>query len=213
MKVYSYNPATGEYLGETTADESPLEPGKFLMPAHTTETPPCLLTEHTVAVWDGSEWSKVEDHRGEKGYIGSSQEETEIKEIGPLPDEWSDTPPPPTFEEELEQKLQELSGKYRSYLLSGSIMTSIGFNMQVGNEHSASLENAIIMAEIKEQESIYITDADDVSHPNVPIEDARKILFEQREAVLAAHSKKQELRDRIKGATTVEELIAIEISF
>lgn len=36
MKVYTYNPITGELVGISEADESPLEPGVILMPAYST---------------------------------------------------------------------------------------------------------------------------------------------------------------------------------
>lgn len=42
-------------------------------------------------------WIDVENHVGEKGYVNGVP--TEIKEYGPLPEGWSDTPPPPTIEE------------------------------------------------------------------------------------------------------------------
>jgi hypothetical protein len=37
--VYQYS-RSGLYVGETLADESPLEPGVWLLPAYTTEDPP-----------------------------------------------------------------------------------------------------------------------------------------------------------------------------
>lgn len=40
MKVYSYHDLTGEFIGAEDADESPLEPGVFLIPAHSTELEP-----------------------------------------------------------------------------------------------------------------------------------------------------------------------------
>lgn len=38
--AYNYHPATGEYLGASLADESPREPGVFILPGHATWTPP-----------------------------------------------------------------------------------------------------------------------------------------------------------------------------
>lgn len=62
MQIYHYHPATGEYLGEGTADESPLEPGKYLIPAHATTTAPPTAMSGKVRVWRG-EWV-FEDVRG-----------------------------------------------------------------------------------------------------------------------------------------------------
>jgi hypothetical protein len=45
MKVYSYNWATGEYIGETEADFSPLEPGEWLIPAYATPKAPPDMNE------------------------------------------------------------------------------------------------------------------------------------------------------------------------
>ena len=55
MQIYHYHPASGEYLGEGTADESPLEPGNYLVPAHATTTAPPTAMSGKVRVWRG-EW-------------------------------------------------------------------------------------------------------------------------------------------------------------
>ncbi|GHS88607.1 tail assembly protein [Synergistales bacterium] len=91
--VYSYHPVTGEYMGDVIADVNPKEPGKYLNPAHSTETAPPVVNAQNKPVWDGSAWYAVEDHRGEKGYVNG--EETEIKDLGPLPEGWSETLPEP----------------------------------------------------------------------------------------------------------------------
>jgi hypothetical protein len=39
MIAYTYNPITMEFVGESSVDESPLEPGVWLMPAYSTEIP------------------------------------------------------------------------------------------------------------------------------------------------------------------------------
>jgi len=103
--VYSFCPKTGEYVGTTTADESPLEPGIFLYPANTTEAPPPEAGKNEKTVWDGQSWYIVEDHRGAKGWLNGK--ETEIKTLGPLPDGWSDAPPEPPEPTEAEKREAE----------------------------------------------------------------------------------------------------------
>jgi hypothetical protein len=56
QKIYHYDPKTKIFTGEDFADKSPLEPGKFLIPAHSTISPPPPLEDGKVAVFDGSKW-------------------------------------------------------------------------------------------------------------------------------------------------------------
>ena len=63
MQIYHYHQSTGEYLGEGTADESPLEPGVYLVPAHATTTAPPTAMAGNVRVWRG-EW-QFEDVQAE----------------------------------------------------------------------------------------------------------------------------------------------------
>lgn len=59
MIVYQYDPA-GIYQGTTEADESPLEPGVWLMPARTTAVPPPAdAPEGRRPRWNGSRWDLV----------------------------------------------------------------------------------------------------------------------------------------------------------
>jgi len=56
MQVYNYSPQNGVYIGVSEADESPLEPGVFLVPAHaTTIEPPSTSPTHH-AVWVDGVW-------------------------------------------------------------------------------------------------------------------------------------------------------------
>jgi hypothetical protein len=55
MKVYQTD-RHGAYVGEVDADESPLEPGVFLIPAGCVELPPPAVAEGKVAVWEGGVW-------------------------------------------------------------------------------------------------------------------------------------------------------------
>ena len=59
MIVYSYDPVTGEYLGTTTADPNPVEPGEYLMPAFTTTVQPPVPAEGHKAIWQSDVWTEV----------------------------------------------------------------------------------------------------------------------------------------------------------
>lgn len=59
MIAYQFNTA-GFYEGPTEADESPLEPGVFLMPARTTlAAPPAEVPDGQWPRWNGSTWALV----------------------------------------------------------------------------------------------------------------------------------------------------------
>jgi hypothetical protein len=61
MKAYTYNPVTGELIGISEADESPLEPGIFLMPAYSTEIEPPTFDPKSEIVYfdtDQNVWRK-----------------------------------------------------------------------------------------------------------------------------------------------------------
>lgn len=54
--VYSFHPETREYLGTEVADESPLEPGVWLIPANATESAPPVIPEGYVALFATDYW-------------------------------------------------------------------------------------------------------------------------------------------------------------
>lgn len=58
MSAYQYDLA-GYFVGVTEADESPLEPGVFLLPARCTLTPPQNPSEGEWPRWNGSAWALV----------------------------------------------------------------------------------------------------------------------------------------------------------
>lgn len=55
--AYSFHPTTGVFLGVDFAQESPLEPGVFLLPAGATFVKPPQVPEGKQAVWGGESWS------------------------------------------------------------------------------------------------------------------------------------------------------------
>lgn len=63
MNIHHYHPETGAYLGAGLADESPLQPGVFLVPAHATVIPPPLEQDGFVLRYADGVWvySPTED--------------------------------------------------------------------------------------------------------------------------------------------------------
>lgn len=56
--VYQYDIA-GMFTGETEADESPLEPGVFLIPARCVEVAPPAYTGDQWPRWNGAQWELI----------------------------------------------------------------------------------------------------------------------------------------------------------
>lgn len=59
MQIYHFDPVTGMFAGTSDADESPLEPGIFLLPAHATDQPPPDVEEGEFAAWRDGKWGVV----------------------------------------------------------------------------------------------------------------------------------------------------------
>jgi hypothetical protein len=99
MEIYSYCPETGEYLGPSHADESPLEPGVYLIPAYATGKAPPASRQGKARVFVDGEWTFVPDHRGETWWKAYG-DPVEIDVIGNPADKGlsktEPAPPPPS---------------------------------------------------------------------------------------------------------------------
>ena len=86
---------------------APANPGTFA-PAHAVRTAPTVKKGFWPCMKNGT-WEQVEDHRGKQGYVNG--EAFTVKEPGPLPEGWSDTPPPPTLEEAVKKRKGEIQAE------------------------------------------------------------------------------------------------------
>ena len=222
--VYNYDPDTREYLGPETAHESPMEPGVYLLPAHSTETAPPEADDGHVPVFADGAWTLVEDHRGEVWYDTATQERHEIKNLGVVPETW--TPLEPTDREAVwngaawevpfavlkERKLTELSADFNRRI-GGSVVTSQGYIMQFNISDILKMQGATALLEAQGAETGYITQADDTTVYDVPLATIKAVQGEMMRAWAACHARKQELRALITAAETEEALNAIVISW
>ena len=113
-KCYQYT-ADGYYAGEAE--------DYGLMPNNATRTAPTVV-EGKVPRWTGKKWEQVEDHKGKSGYV-NGQPHTN-NEYGPLPDGWSDTPPPPSLGDVKAAKQAEISSAFNAAMSASLTMPSVG---------------------------------------------------------------------------------------
>lgn len=95
MKYYSFNQTDKTFTFTGEADESPLEPGVFLLPAHATFSKPPVAEELQAAVFDEltKSWSLVADYRG-KVYYKPDGSIVGITELSAVPEvDWTTEPP------------------------------------------------------------------------------------------------------------------------
>jgi hypothetical protein len=56
--VFQYD-VSGAFIGTTLADESPLEPGVWIMPARTTDVEPPACADDELPQWNGVGWHVI----------------------------------------------------------------------------------------------------------------------------------------------------------
>ena len=66
--------ADGYFLCPTEADESPLEPGVFLIPGGAVDAPHPVTPENHLAKWDGSSWIYEEIPTPEPGQVPEAEQ-------------------------------------------------------------------------------------------------------------------------------------------
>jgi len=111
----------------------------------------------------------------------------------------------PTFEDLRNRKYREISQAHKEHV-AGSIMTSLGFPMQFDMKDNLMVEGTIKLAQASGATTIYLTDAEDVTHYDIPLADAQAVLLEMSTAFAQAHAKKQTLRERTAEAQTQSDL-------
>ena len=121
-------------------------------------------------------------------------------------------PPPPTLEELKTQKLNALEQAFTSRV-SGSFVCSQGYPMQFNRSDCVAVQGAIELLQATGTAEGYLTDANDVTHYDVPLETMQAVLVEMLGAYSQCHSHKQELRAQITAAADEAALDAVIISW
>lgn len=97
--------------------------------------------------------------------------------------------------------------------VKGSITTTQGYIMQFDTSDSLKMQGAIQLLEATGQTEGYLTQANDETEYNVPLDTMKAVLIEMMTAFASCHARKQELRAQINAAQTKEDLDAVVISW
>jgi hypothetical protein len=93
MKIYNYHPYYKYFISCTDADESPLEPGVFLIPAHATDIEPANCEDYEIQVFTENGWEIITNHSGTY-FDTNTQEQFEWNNPFEKPENGTKTFPP-----------------------------------------------------------------------------------------------------------------------
>lgn len=128
MLCYHYDCITKEYLYSSECVLDPLETEQtgtnvWLLPANATFVEPPSVNNNFIPVWRGTDWIKVEDHRGTKYWLPEdtcNSEPREMQNLGPLPEGATLTSPNKTNIEECKiAKVLQIDQETSSNILAG----------------------------------------------------------------------------------------------
>lgn len=117
MKIYNYDPNNGEFVSESLADESPLEQGAYLIPAHaTTIVPPEFDPETETCVFKNNSW-------------------TVVYKPEPEPE-----PEPTDYTARNMQQLWQAATNYEQEYISGSALGLLTIGVMAGSEIAKAIQ-------------------------------------------------------------------------
>ena len=108
MKIYNYDGASGEYIGQSEAQKSPLEENVYLVPANATDKQPLASKKGFAVCFKEGAWQYIKDERG-KTYYDANNNEVKITKLDQDTSALSETPKEPPIEQLREAKTAELA--------------------------------------------------------------------------------------------------------
>ena len=206
IEVYSFNPETFEFTGVTTAEESPLEKGVFLIPANATDVEPTVSAEQNeVLVFENGAWVTKPDYRGYE-YWDADANHFKIEDIGVEPPVGHLTERPVVLEEEKEKKRDEVR---MAFFYEHDTPVSDGVIQWHGGFDSAlKLDGALRMAQNAGLTEVTFFDVSNTAH-TLTVEEANQVIGLVSNKYQTDLAKKHALLNQINNATTLEEVQSI----
>lgn len=217
MNAYKYNEQTKEYIGTEEALLDPLETEQqekevYLLPANATFTAPPAEKEGFVRVWTGESWQEVEDHRGVEYWLPGDTYGTpgrEVKEIGPLPEGATLTPP--------EQTIDEVKVIKKSVLKAERDQKEVlpieynGNSFDYDDKARDRINAAIIALDMAGAEATLEWTTADNTNATVTAQDLRNIIAAVAMRSNTLHEQYRVAKEAVNAAETKEEVEAVTL--
>ena len=120
--------------------------------------------------------------------------------------------PEKTFEELKQDKQNELNDSFNR-AVEGSFITTEGYKMQFNTDDSLKMFGAIQLLESSGVETGYITDADDITHYDIPLATMKSVQNQMLNRYAECHLLKQQYRKAINNCNSIDDLNNIVILF
>ena len=119
---------------------------------------------------------------------------------------------PKSLDQLKQEKFDELESRFTERV-KGSFITDEGYKMQFNIDDSLKMFGAIQLLESQNAESGYITDADDITHYDIPLATMKSVQNQMLNKYAECHLLKQQYRAAIGVAKSIEDLNKINIVF
>lgn len=198
-------------------DDSDLSPsGNWNIPVDCTEIEPPAKKENYVAVWNGSTWVETEDYRKKEYWLPGDTYGTpgrEVKEIGPLPEGATLTPPEQTLEEAKADKHREAGAafaKKRDAIRQVQLSDGNTYGFDCANEDITNFMASWKAAEVSGSTPYKVWGADGSKGMiTMQLADFKTVFNAVRDSQLAAYAWYGAVDAQIQATTTKEELETI----
>lgn len=205
------------YTGIIMLDDSDKSPsGAWNVPGDCTATAPPAKKEGFACVWNGEAWQEVEDHRGTEYWLPGDVYGTparEVKEIGPLPEGATLTPPEQTLEEAKADKHREAGAAFaqkRDAIRQVQLSDGNTYGFDCANEDITNFMASWKAAEVSGSTPYKVWGVDGSKGMiAMQLADFKTVFNAVRESQLAAYAWYGAVDAQIQVAATKEELEAI----